>query len=97
LIRASQKYRGFSTLLILLEHKTAALPQIHKSDLSPPIPFLSNTPYIIIIMPERVIVVGAGLSGLSAAHTIYLNGGNVLLLDKNSESDVVYEELTIVY
>jgi phytoene dehydrogenase-like protein len=38
-------------------------------------------------MPERVIVVGAGLSGLSAAHTIYLNGGNVLLLDKNSELD----------
>jgi flavocytochrome c len=35
-------------------------------------------------MPERVIVVGAGLSGLSAAHTIYLNGGNVLLLDKNN-------------
>jgi len=35
-------------------------------------------------MPERVIVVGAGLSGLSAAHTIYLAGGNVLLLDKNN-------------
>ncbi|KAF2118309.1 FAD binding domain-containing protein [Lophiotrema nucula] len=35
-------------------------------------------------MPERVIVVGAGLSGLSAAHTIFLNGGNVLLLDKNN-------------
>ncbi|ERF70244.1 hypothetical protein EPUS_00432 [Endocarpon pusillum Z07020] len=32
----------------------------------------------------RVIVVGGGLSGLSAAHTIYLNGGNVLLLDKNN-------------
>lgn len=27
---------------------------------------------------------GAGLSGLSAAHTIYLSGGNVLLLDKNN-------------
>lgn len=27
------------------------------------------------------------VSGLSAAHTIYLNGGNVLLLDKNSEHD----------
>lgn len=26
------------------------------------------------------------VSGLSAAHTIYLSGGNVLLLDKNSES-----------
>ena len=26
------------------------------------------------------------VSGLSAAHTIYLNGGNVLLLDKNSKS-----------
>jgi hypothetical protein len=25
------------------------------------------------------------VSGLSAAHTIYLAGGNVLLLDKNSE------------
>nr|KAF2675569.1 fumarate reductase [Microthyrium microscopicum] len=35
-------------------------------------------------MPERVIVVGAGLSGLSAAHTIYLAGGNVVVLDKNS-------------
>jgi len=33
---------------------------------------------------ERVIVVGAGLSGLSAAHTIYLAGGNVILLDKNN-------------
>ncbi|KAF2186917.1 fumarate reductase-like protein [Zopfia rhizophila CBS 207.26] len=35
-------------------------------------------------MPQRVIVVGAGLSGLSAAHTVYLSGGNVLLLDKNN-------------
>ncbi|KAF2468212.1 fumarate reductase-like protein [Lindgomyces ingoldianus] len=35
-------------------------------------------------MSQKVIVVGAGLSGLSAAHTIYLSGGNVLLLDKNN-------------
>ncbi|KAF2858313.1 fumarate reductase flavo protein subunit [Piedraia hortae CBS 480.64] len=35
-------------------------------------------------MPERVVVVGAGLSGLSAAHSIYLAGGNVVLLDKNN-------------
>ncbi|KAK5172352.1 Osmotic growth protein [Saxophila tyrrhenica] len=35
-------------------------------------------------MPQRVIVVGAGLSGLSAAHTVYLAGGNVVLLDKNN-------------
>ncbi|OQN95502.1 hypothetical protein B0A48_18374 [Cryoendolithus antarcticus] len=35
-------------------------------------------------MPPSVIVVGAGLSGLSAAHTIYLAGGNVVLLDKNN-------------
>ncbi|KAK4550336.1 hypothetical protein LTR36_003303 [Oleoguttula mirabilis] len=35
-------------------------------------------------MPQRVIVVGGGLSGLSAAHTIYLAGGNVVLLDKNN-------------
>lgn len=35
-------------------------------------------------MAPRVIVVGGGLSGLSAAHTVYLAGGNVLLLDKNS-------------
>ncbi|KAJ3325112.1 hypothetical protein HDV06_004868 [Boothiomyces sp. JEL0866] len=31
----------------------------------------------------RVIVVGGGLAGLSAAHTILERGGNVLLLDKN--------------
>ena len=53
-------------------------------------------------MAPRVIVVGGGcekphaplqdreltkaVSGLSAAHTIYLAGGNVLLLDKNSQS-----------
>jgi len=30
-----------------------------------------------------VIVVGGGLSGLSAAHTVLERGGNVLLLDKN--------------
>ncbi|KAK5195467.1 Osmotic growth protein [Exophiala xenobiotica] len=34
--------------------------------------------------PPRVIVVGGGLAGLSAAHTVYLNGGSVLLLDKNN-------------
>jgi len=33
-------------------------------------------------MSTRVIVVGGGLAGLSAAHTIYLSGGNVVVLDK---------------
>ncbi|KAH7155808.1 FAD binding domain-containing protein [Dactylonectria estremocensis] len=33
-------------------------------------------------MAPRIIVVGGGLSGLSAAHTIYLAGGNVIVLDK---------------
>jgi len=32
----------------------------------------------------KVIVVGGGLAGLSAAHTILENGGNVLVLDKNA-------------
>ncbi|KAF7730818.1 hypothetical protein EC973_001336 [Apophysomyces ossiformis] len=32
---------------------------------------------------NQIIVVGGGLSGLSAAHTIIEQGGNVLLLDKN--------------
>lgn len=32
----------------------------------------------------QVIVVGGGLSGLSAAHTILERGGRVLLLDKNN-------------
>ncbi|KEI38313.1 uncharacterized protein L969DRAFT_88755 [Mixia osmundae IAM 14324] len=31
----------------------------------------------------KAIVVGGGLSGLSAAHTLYERGANVLLLDKN--------------
>jgi succinate dehydrogenase/fumarate reductase flavoprotein subunit len=33
---------------------------------------------------NQVIVVGGGLAGLSAAHTILERGGRVLLLDKNS-------------
>ncbi|KAM4067289.1 FAD binding domain-containing protein [Hirsutella rhossiliensis] len=33
-------------------------------------------------MAPRVLVIGGGLSGLSAAHTIYLAGGNVVVLDK---------------
>ncbi|KAJ5404200.1 hypothetical protein N7509_004071 [Penicillium cosmopolitanum] len=32
----------------------------------------------------QVVVVGGGLSGLSAAHTVYLNGGNVIVLDKQA-------------
>ncbi|KAL3492739.1 FAD binding domain-containing protein [Aspergillus germanicus] len=32
----------------------------------------------------RIIVVGGGLSGLSAAHTVYQAGGNVVVLDKQS-------------
>lgn len=35
-------------------------------------------------MAPRIIVVGGGLSGLSAAHTIYLAGGNVVVLDKQN-------------
>jgi succinate dehydrogenase/fumarate reductase flavoprotein subunit len=35
-------------------------------------------------MAQQIIVVGGGLSGLSAAHTVLERGGNVLLLDKNS-------------
>ncbi|KAK4055383.1 Osmotic growth protein [Microbotryomycetes sp. JL221] len=35
-------------------------------------------------MATQVIVVGGGLSGLSAAHTAYDRGANVLLIDKNS-------------
>jgi succinate dehydrogenase/fumarate reductase flavoprotein subunit len=34
-------------------------------------------------MQNKVIVVGGGLAGLSAAHTIIQRGGNVILLDKN--------------
>lgn len=33
---------------------------------------------------SKIIVVGGGLAGLSAAHTVLEHGGNVLLLDKNS-------------
>lgn len=37
-------------------------------------------------MSQKAIVVGGGLSGLSAAHTVYLSGGNVLVLDKQGAS-----------
>merc|ERR1712054_567690 len=48
--------------------------------LASPITFL----HPFTMTPPRVIVVGGGLSGLSAAHTVYLNGGSVLLLNKNN-------------
>jgi len=35
-------------------------------------------------MAAQVIVVGGGLSGLSAAHTVLEHGGNVVVIDKNS-------------
>ena len=40
----------------------------------------------------QVIIVGGGLAGLSAAHTILERGGNVLLLDKQGlvPSPLVY-------
>ncbi|OZJ05644.1 hypothetical protein BZG36_01474 [Bifiguratus adelaidae] len=34
-------------------------------------------------LKNQIIVVGGGLSGLSAAHTVLEHGGNVLVLDKN--------------
>lgn len=34
-------------------------------------------------MSTAVIVVGGGLSGLSAAHTVLEHGGRVILLEKN--------------
>jgi len=33
---------------------------------------------------NKVIVIGGGLAGLSAAHTILENGGSVCLLDKSA-------------
>lgn len=33
-------------------------------------------------MAEQIIVIGGGLAGLSAAHTVLEHGGRVLLLDK---------------
>jgi len=35
-------------------------------------------------MSNQIIVVGGGLSGLSAAHTILEHGLNVLVIDKNA-------------
>jgi succinate dehydrogenase/fumarate reductase flavoprotein subunit len=37
----------------------------------------------------QIIVVGGGLAGLSAAHTILERGGNVLLLDKQGSVRVL--------
>jgi succinate dehydrogenase/fumarate reductase flavoprotein subunit len=34
-------------------------------------------------MASQVIVVGGGLAGLSAAHTVIERGGNVVVLEKN--------------
>jgi succinate dehydrogenase/fumarate reductase flavoprotein subunit len=38
---------------------------------------------------DKVIVIGGGLAGLSAAHTVLERGGRVLLLDKHDYMVVV--------
>ena len=43
-------------------------------------PYISSSSYSVIM--AQVIVVGGGLAGLSAAHTLLERGANVLLLDK---------------
>jgi hypothetical protein len=45
-------------------------------------PFHHILTLITIILMAQVIVVGGGLAGLSAAHTLLERGANVLLLDK---------------
>lgn len=35
-------------------------------------------------MSKQVIVIGGGLAGLSAAHTVLEKGGRVILLDKEA-------------
>lgn len=35
-------------------------------------------------MADQVIIVGGGLAGMSAAHTVLEHGGRVLLLDKSA-------------
>ena len=42
----------------------------------------------------QVIIVGGGLAGLSAAHTILERGGNVLLLDKQGSVPRISEYTT---
>lgn len=41
----------------------------------------------------RVIVVGGGLAGFSAANTVLEHGGRVILLDKSAFCGYVYERL----
>ena len=36
------------------------------------------------IMSKQVIVIGGGLAGLSAAHTVLEKGGRVILVDKEA-------------
>jgi NADPH-dependent 2,4-dienoyl-CoA reductase/sulfur reductase-like enzyme len=56
---------------------TSSTNSLLSSQLSPLLP--TNLPISIM---SQVIVVGGGLAGLSAAHTVLERGGNVLLLDK---------------
>ena len=54
-----------------------------------PLPVLSlslliHPQFVYSIMSNTVIIVGGGLSGLSAAHTVLEHGLNVLVIDKNA-------------
>jgi heterodisulfide reductase subunit A-like polyferredoxin len=51
-------------------------------------------------MSAQVIIVGGGLSGLSAAHTVLERGGSVCLIDKNpfyGGTVVFYMKLFLIF
>ncbi|ODQ79414.1 hypothetical protein BABINDRAFT_171643 [Babjeviella inositovora NRRL Y-12698] len=56
------------------------------TDYNPPtgIPTGAGTLTLTKLPSRPIIVVGGGLAGLSAAHQAYLNGSNVVLIDKQS-------------
>lgn len=48
------------------------------------LPLLLHSFHSLYLIMAQTIVVGGGLAGLSAAHTVLERGGNVLMLDKQS-------------
>lgn len=41
--------------------------------------------YVVLSSLQNQTLLTIAVSGLSAAHTVYLNGGNVLVLDKQGK------------
>lgn len=84
-ISLCKKYHILSDTLLFLSYLQPCLPGLSSSVVDVSWHLFPGIPLCFAFFTNRLWY--NTVSGLSAAHTVYLNGGNVLLLDKQSKQN----------